>query len=158
VKYPGQDDHATWSRWEVARDEYKIRHGGKPRPFNIWLDPDTGVIRRHLTPFQTLTGTVPKKLVESLHLLEGQGPMALVVQKNTREALQRGVVDARKPRKLRAAHPALLKLIEQRLAPLRRHPYPAAGIGLQNFCFAYDRCHSRLCSHIYDAEGHWHSG
>ena len=89
MKYPGQDDHATWSRWEVARDEYKIRHGGKPRPFNIWLDPDSGVIRRHLTPFQTLTGTVPKKLVESLHLLEGQSPMALVVQKNTREALQR---------------------------------------------------------------------
>jgi hypothetical protein len=109
VKYPGQDDHTTWSRWEVARDEYKIRHGGKPRPFNIWLDPDTGVIRRHLTPFQTLTGTVPKKLVESLHLLEGQSPMALVVQKNTREALQRAVdstvwtVDSKLPPAVEAA-------------------------------------------------------
>ncbi len=75
---------------DVARQEYAMRHGGKARPFNIWIDGNN-IIHRHLTPFQSLSGRVPKALVESLYDLQGQTPMALVVQKNTRLALQRAV-------------------------------------------------------------------
>jgi hypothetical protein len=89
-KFKTDGSMTTWRDWDTARDEYEARHGEKKRQFNIWID-EHQVIHRHLTPFQTLSGRVPQKLVSTLNLLEGQTPMALVVQRNTREALQAAV-------------------------------------------------------------------
>jgi hypothetical protein len=89
-KFKTDGSLTTWRDWNAARDEYEARHGERKRPFNIWID-EHQVIHRHLTPFQTLSGRVPQKLVQTLNLLEGQTPMALVVQRNTREALQAAV-------------------------------------------------------------------
>jgi hypothetical protein len=89
-KFKTDGSLTTWRDWNAARDEYEARYGERKRPFNIWID-EHQVIHRHLTPFQTLSGRVPQKLVQTLNLLEGQTPMALVVQRNTREALQAAV-------------------------------------------------------------------
>jgi hypothetical protein len=89
-KFKTDGSLTAWRDWNAARDEYEARHGERKRPFNIWID-EHQVIHRHLTPFQTLSGRAPQKLVQTLNLLEGQTPMALVVQRNTREALQAAV-------------------------------------------------------------------
>lgn len=58
--------------------------------WNIRLGRD-GRLDCWLTPFQQMSGTVPRQLAEELQSLHGQHPNALVVQKATRTALQRAV-------------------------------------------------------------------
>jgi hypothetical protein len=85
----------TRQLWEGAKEEWLrlvgSRHGGqaeqsRPTDFNIWLRKD-GTIGRHLTPFQTWSGKIPRDKAEALNRLLGQTPMSLVVQRATRNEL-----------------------------------------------------------------------
>lgn len=85
------DHEATLRLWHAATSEYKERHGGRPnKDFNLWLGKD-GLIRRHLTPFQSVSTRIPRDDAKMLDKLQGESPMSLVVQKPTRLALQRAV-------------------------------------------------------------------
>jgi len=80
------------TRWRAAKEEWLRRReeARSNRPsWNMWLE--RGKIRRHLTPFQAVSGKIPRAKVEALNRLEGQSPMALVVQRSTRMELLQAV-------------------------------------------------------------------
>ena len=73
---------AVQEEWRRLTDaEFAARTG-----WNIKLTA-TGHITTYLTPFQSLSGTVPKELAEALAKINGQHPTALVVQRTSRRAL-----------------------------------------------------------------------
>jgi predicted RNA methylase len=79
------------TRWDAAKQEYlrQSRHSSlatRHSEFNIWLGSN-GTIQRHLTPFQNYSGKIPGAKAAALDRLQGQRPMALVVQRHTRTAL-----------------------------------------------------------------------
>lgn len=76
----------TINRWRTLREETRRTAESTPSSWNIWLSPQ-GFIQRHLTPFQKLSRKIPTDLVQRLDSLHGQAPMALVVQRATRDAL-----------------------------------------------------------------------
>jgi hypothetical protein len=83
-------DKATIANFDAAKQEYAAQHRTtRAQEFNIWLSE--GRIRRHLTPFQHFSKRIPKDLIASLNDLDNRTPMELVVQKETRVALQRAV-------------------------------------------------------------------
>jgi hypothetical protein len=90
VNHAHENWHATMPYFKTAREEYQVRHGGRKSEFNIWLDGN-GIIRTHLTPFQSISGRIPEKLVKELDALKNQSPLALVVQKASRDALRTAV-------------------------------------------------------------------
>ena len=83
-------DTATLDAFNAVKAEYLSRHSDKPRPWNIWLQPD-GTIARHLTPFQAHSHVLPKGAVANLNAIAGKSPLELVVQKATRVSLQQAV-------------------------------------------------------------------
>lgn len=85
-----QFNPASLNNFDAAKAEYHSQHRSqRPREFNLWLHK--GRIRRYLTPFQTFSKRIPKDLIAALHSLEERTPMELVVQAETRQALQRAV-------------------------------------------------------------------
>jgi SNF2 domain-containing protein/helicase-like protein len=94
----GADCSSTYQTWDrtvpyfrTALSEYAVRHAGAKPDFNIWMDKQTGLIGTYLTPFQKISGRIPSDLVSNLDKLKGQSPLALVVQRATREALRTAV-------------------------------------------------------------------
>lgn len=89
--YAAQPD--TAEAFTAVAEEWRRRHDAKMQArqgWNIRLDAD-GRINAWLTPFQKITGTIPRVFAEELQSLHGQFPLSLVVQRATREALQRAV-------------------------------------------------------------------
>ena len=75
---------------EHRRLEKQARtNAGAASHFNLWLD--NGIIRRHLTPFQSFSGRIPKDAATVLNKIEGKTPMALALAKETRLNLLRAV-------------------------------------------------------------------
>jgi len=107
--------------FRTAREEYRrLYQGAKQRTaFNLWLDARTGLIRRHLTPFQEFSGKIPKPLIQSLTAIDGQTPMALVVQKPTRLALLKAVRS-----EFWTVDPALVAAVETSIREYHAHRAP----------------------------------
>ena len=61
-------------------------HGG----FNIYFDSNKQ-LRGYLTPFQNLSGTISREVVDELQKLDGRRIMELVIMRDTREILSRAV-------------------------------------------------------------------
>ena len=79
-----------WPAFTAAAREFDARQqADRPQEFNLWLE--RGTIRRHLTPFQSFSGRIPKDAVKALDAIQGKTPMALVVAKETRVQLLRAV-------------------------------------------------------------------
>jgi hypothetical protein len=77
----------TRELWHAAKEEWlRVNRRDAESNYNIWLRKD-GTIWRHLTPFQSWSGKIPRDKAEALNSLAGQTPMSLVVQKATRLAL-----------------------------------------------------------------------
>ena len=90
VHSANQCSPTTVPLFRAAREEHLRRHRENgDRQWNLWLEE--GVIRRHLTPFQSFSGKIPKDLIIALNDLHGKTPMSLVVQKPSRTALLRAV-------------------------------------------------------------------
>ena len=87
LTYQGDScERTAGKQFDAAKSEYGILWQGKEHPFNIWLGID-GTIQRHLTPFQAASRKVDRNQVNKLNAIQGQRPMALVVQRATRAAL-----------------------------------------------------------------------
>ena len=105
-----QTSATTVPLFRAAKEEHLRRHREHgDRQWNLWLE--AGVIRRHLTPFQSFSGQIAKDLIVALNDLHGKTPMSLVVQKPSRTALLKAV---RSP--LWRVDPALLAAVEQACA------------------------------------------
>ena len=105
-----QTSATTVPLFRAAKEEHLRRHREHgDRQWNLWLE--AGVIRRHLTPFQSFSGKIAKDLIVALNDLHGKTPMSLVVQKPSRTALLKAV---RSP--LWRVDPALLAAVEQACA------------------------------------------
>jgi hypothetical protein len=116
-------DHSA-SRWKAVRSELQSQSGERESAFNIWMD-QRGFMRTALSSFQdySLTGA-EKKAAERLFKLNGQRPMALVVQQNQRKELL-AVIQS----KLWTVDPRLLDKVEEAVkayhsvrAPLQELP------------------------------------
>ena len=79
----------TGSAFEAVADEWKRQIDAEYAARNGWNIRLTakGMIAAYVTPFQTITGDVPKDLVDALKKIDGQHPAGLVVQRNSRKAL-----------------------------------------------------------------------
>jgi len=87
IFYPDHFCPLTRELWDAAKEEWlRVNRTEVPGDYNIWLRKD-GTIWRHLTPFQTWSGKIPRAKADLLNRLAGQTPMSLVVQKATRLAL-----------------------------------------------------------------------
>jgi hypothetical protein len=87
IFYPDHFCPLTRELWDAAKGEWlRVNRTEVPGDYNIWLRKD-GTIWRHLTPFQTWSGKIPRAKADLLNRLAGQTPMSLVVQKATRLAL-----------------------------------------------------------------------
>lgn len=117
---------AVAGEWKRLREAHLKKRDG----WNIRLDA-TGRLDVWLTPFQTISGKVPKPLATELGSLHGKFPAALVVQKASRLALQRAVNGG-----IWRVDPAVLPVVEtavreynavrapfSRLSPLQRLAY-----------------------------------
>lgn len=111
----GADCQASYQAWDrtvpyfrTAMSEYAVRHAGAKPDFNIWINQETGVINTYLTPFQKISGRIPSDLAANLDKLRGQSPLALVVQRATREALRTAVNS-----EIWTVDPALPPLVDQ---------------------------------------------
>ncbi len=88
----GGDDVAcieTAERFSAVKGEWAERQAalrGEAGEWNIYLR--NGRIAINLTPFQTLSGQVPKALAESLFRLRNRTPLEMMVMRDTREALE----------------------------------------------------------------------
>lgn len=79
--------------FQAAKAEYQRIHEAKVGAhggFNIYLD-SSGFLRGYLTPFQNLSGTISREIVEELQKLDGRRIMELVIMRDTREILSRAV-------------------------------------------------------------------
>ena len=79
----------TGSAFEAVADEWKRQTDAEYAARNGWNIRLTakGTLSAYVTPFQTITGDVPKELVDALKKIDGQHPAGLVVQRNSRKAL-----------------------------------------------------------------------
>lgn len=83
------DANASTHAFEAVDEEWKRLTNKKfaeMNGYNVRLSAH-GTISCYLTPFQTMTGSVPLPVVEALKRIDGQHPMALVVQRVSRKAL-----------------------------------------------------------------------
>jgi predicted RNA methylase len=108
---PHHAEADTAPLFKIAKLEHEARTGQKQinRDYNIWLDMQ-GSIRRYLTAFQNMSCKVPRQDVKDLDAINGQSPMALVVQKSTRLALTRAVRG-----KVWRVQPELMQAVEKAL-------------------------------------------
>ena len=93
---------AAKQEWDRRQAALKGEHG----EWNIYLRG--GRIAIHLTPFQTLSGQVPKTFAEALYRLRGRTPLEMMVMRDTREALEQALHS-----KIWRVHPALLTALEK---------------------------------------------
>ena len=99
--------------WSAAKEEHEREHGLSKAPaFNIWFDNHAGVIRTHLNTFDTASGRVDKSAAAALHALNGRQPIQLVVQRNTRRALEDAVGVGGRPQGPWRVDPALMRAVE----------------------------------------------
>lgn len=76
--------------WQAAAEEWKRLQGQADHPFNIWLRDD-GRIGVYLSLFDGFSGRVCRADADRLKELDGKQPIQLVVQRATRQALQRAI-------------------------------------------------------------------
>ncbi|MDE2104498.1 MAG: hypothetical protein KGL39_45100 [Patescibacteria group bacterium] len=90
ARYLKTDDSAEL--WLAAKEEHErcLRTANAPE-YNIWFDAAAGVIRTQLSLFDTASGRVDTSAAAALHALNGRQPIQLVVQRNTRRALEDAV-------------------------------------------------------------------
>ncbi len=105
-------------KWEAIGTEYGTRHNGTPPEYNISLS-SSGRIRTYLTPFQHLSGKIPRDLIASLHALEGHTPIGLCVTATHRTALRAAAQSG-----IWNVQPRLLSEIENALAAYDREGAP----------------------------------
>lgn len=74
----------------AVKEEYAMRHGGKSRPWNLWLTSN-GTLSARLTDFQTHSWKIPQDRSAELLKLVGNTPAGLAVQKAERVELLRAV-------------------------------------------------------------------
>ena len=89
VRHAADSWPATERAFEAVAGEWKRQHDAEYAERNGWNIRLTtrGTISTYLTPFQTMSGDVPKQLVEALAKIANQHPAALVVQRVSRKAL-----------------------------------------------------------------------
>jgi hypothetical protein len=87
LRHAWQANPTTLERWQAAREKAGEAAGNKPKvPWNLWLDVN-GTICTALSLFEKHSSKIDKAQVERLFALNGQTPMELVIQRNTREQL-----------------------------------------------------------------------
>jgi hypothetical protein len=119
-------DSSTASKWLAVMGEWKRmreEHVGKREGWNIRLGHD-GRLDVWLTPFQQLSGKVPKELVKELAGLHGKYPASLVVQKPSRLALQRAVSGG-----IWRVEPAVLPIVEKAVREYHAVRAPFSHLG-----------------------------
>jgi predicted RNA methylase len=119
-------DSSTANKWRAVMGEWKRmreEHLGKRVGWNIRLDA-TGRLDVWLTPFQQLSGKVPKELVKELAGLHGKYPASLVVQKPSRLALQRAVSGG-----IWRVEPAVLPIVEKAVREYHAVRAPFSHLG-----------------------------
>lgn len=72
--------------WQAVMNEYAVRFQNAPPEYNIHIS--NGYIFTNLTTFNRIKGTYTMELIRQLEELDGKSPAGLVVQANTRTALQ----------------------------------------------------------------------
>ncbi|HTB83722.1 MAG TPA: DEAD/DEAH box helicase [Candidatus Sulfotelmatobacter sp.] len=103
--------------WKAAQEEQELENGGRAQAsFNIWFDNQAGVIRTYLNTFDTASGRVDKVAAASLHALNDRQPIQLVVQRNTRRALENAVGIGGRPQGPWTVDPALMHAVETAIA------------------------------------------
>ena len=104
---------STAQMWQAAKEEHERELGlAKTPPYNIWFDAQTGTVRTYLNTFDTASGRVDKVAAASLHALNGRQPIQLVVQRNTRRALENAVGVGGRPQGPWRVDPALMRAVE----------------------------------------------
>jgi hypothetical protein len=94
-------------KWQAVRERAAEAQGRKPKtPWNLWLE--AGVIQTALSLFEKHSRKINKREVERLFALEGKAPMELVLQRTSRDELQRVASEAGW-----RVQPALLAAIDQ---------------------------------------------
>lgn len=147
-------------RWRAAAGEYQDRHDATvPPEWNLFLRRD-GRIGTHLTPFQKTAGYLPSDAVRQLHEIDGDTPMALTVQRASRDALLRAVHNT----ELWRVQPELVAAVEQAVADYQaqRAPlYPLAPVQRLGYLDEEDRIECRVdglgpfqAGHRYPIETH----
>jgi hypothetical protein len=83
------DAHASTHAFEAVEEEWQRltdKRFAETSGYNVKLSTH-GTISCCLTPFQTITGSVPLPVVDALKKIDGQHPAGLVVQRVSRKAL-----------------------------------------------------------------------
>ena len=82
-----QASSTALERWHAAKEKAGEAEGNKPKvPWNLWLAED-GTIHTALSLFEKHSQKINKGQVQRLFALNGQTPMELVIQRNTRDEL-----------------------------------------------------------------------
>ena len=83
----------TKEAFRAVRDEYQRLHDEKVKAQDSWniRINRRGVLDCYLTPFQEISGTIDRDIVEELQKLQGRSVMELVIMRDTREVLSRAV-------------------------------------------------------------------